>query len=659
MNKQTNKKPELHTLAEKYLQGGDKKQKQTSEKTVKSPFRNFLQQLLIVIAIFGVLGIVYNATHRSKKETVEKQISFGELVTAIQSDTVTKVTVKNETITATMKDKTEKIAKRDIEIPVSEQLLQYGVSSDQLKRLSLELGAKSSTLLWTAIIGNIVLPVLGFLLILFFVGRMLSRTGGGAGGMSFGLSRARTVDETHKKVTFLDVAGNREAKTELSEIVDFLKKPEKYLEIGAKIPKGVLMTGAPGTGKTLLARAVAGEADVPFYFLSGSEFVEMFVGVGASRVRDLFETAKSNAPSIIFIDEIDAVGRKRGVGTGGGNDEREQTLNQILVEMDGFEPTQTVIVIAATNRAEVLDQALLRPGRFDRRVVLDLPDRRDRREILDIHSKGKKLASDIDLQKIAERTVGFSGADLDSLMNEAALLSARYDKTEISQKELILASERVMMGPERQSHIHTPRERELVAYHEAGHAVLASVLEHADPVHKVSIIARGHAGGYTMKLPLEDKKLTTRQEYLDDLAMSMAGGEAERIYLKGDFTTGPSGDIQQSTELARAMVTRWGMSDTVGPVAIDVHENGIFAGARPESDKTLETVDAEIRNLMLHAQQRARAKLSEYRPLLDAIVKKLLELETIDHAEFNQILRDNGIVPKEISQIEIPKPEMI
>jgi len=407
--------------------------------------------------------------------------------------------------------------------------------------------------------------------------------------------------------------------------------------------------GEPGTGKTLLARAVAGEAKVPFFHLSGSEFVEMFVGVGASRVRDLFAMAKKASPAIIFIDEIDAVGRSRGVGTGGGNDEREQTLNQILVEMDGFDPNEKVIVIAATNRGDVLDPALLRPGRFDRRVMLDLPDRRDREEILTIHARKKPLAEDVKLSVIAERTPGFSGADLYSLMNEGAILAAREERTQVSQFDLIRSIEKVMIGPERKSHLFSPEEKRITAYHEAGHAIVASVLPDADPVHKISIVSRGRAGGYTLKLPLEEKKLQKRAEFLDDIAMSLGGYVTEKMIF-GDVTTGPSNDLQVSSRLARSMVTKWGMSDLIGPIALEGNNGRALFGqgvdGRSHSEKTEAMIDSEVSRIMSEAMKRAEIVLIEHRKALDAVAEALLDVETLEQDEYNRIIESHGLRPK-------------
>ncbi|HEY4699700.1 MAG TPA: ATP-dependent zinc metalloprotease FtsH, partial [Nitrososphaerales archaeon] len=455
-----------------------------------------------------------------------------------------------------------------------------------------------------------------------------------------------------------DVAGCKEAEEELREIVDFLKNPKKFLDIGARIPKGILLMGAPGTGKTLLARAVAGEAGVSFFSISGSEFVEMFVGVGASRVRDLFDMAKKTAPAIIFVDEIDAVGRVRGTGVGGGNDEREQTLNQILVELDGFEPNEKVIVMAATNRPDVLDPALLRPGRFDRRVTLDLPDRKDREEILLIHARKKPFAEDVNLILIAERTPGFSGADLYSLMNEAAILAARENRTKVSQFDLIRSIEKVMLGPERKSHILSQKEKELTAFHEAGHAIVASVLPYADPVHKISIISRGRVAGYVLKLPIEDRKLQSKKEFLDDIAVALGGYVVEKTIF-GDLTTGPSNDLQVSTALARDMVTKYGMSEKIGPMALEGAGGkplfGMGVGDKEYSERVGAEIDLEVSNIMNEALKRVEKIIKEYKKVLETIATRLIEVETIEQKEFEEILVANGIVPKKKKDIEHQK----
>jgi cell division protease FtsH len=444
--------------------------------------------------------------------------------------------------------------------------------------------------------------------------------------------------DTKQKTTFNDIAGAKEAKEELQEIVEFLKNPQKFLSMGAKIPKGVLLLGAPGTGKTLLARAVAGEAKVPFFHISGSEFVEMFVGVGASRVRDLFRKAKKSAPCIVFIDEIDAVGRQRGAGLGGSHDEREQTLNQILVEMDGFEVDTNIIVIAATNRPDVLDPALLRPGRFDRHVVIDMPDIKDREKILEVHSKNKPLAAEVSLLTIAQRTPGFSGADLANLLNEATILAARRNKKKVGMDELLESIEKVMMGPQRKSRVFSEKEKKTIAYHEAGHALVTHLLPNADPVHKISIISRGRAAGYTLKLPLEDKHLRSQSEFYDELAVMLAGFVTEKEVF-GEVTTGASNDLKQATLLARELVTEYGMSDVLGPRTFGQKEEMIFLGKeiherRDYSEKVAETIDKEVTKLISTASQTAKETIVKNRKTLDKIAKTLLEKETLEKNEF-------------------------
>lgn len=613
----------------------------------KSPIVGFFRQMGVTLLLVVLLTVLATQLFEVRKNRESKQISVGELVTLIKSEKVSSLQVAGTKLTATLTDKTEKITHKESSEGITELLLQYGVTNGELQKLDVQVTEKSGGLYWIAILGPIVLPILFIFGFIWFLSVQMK--GSGMKAFNFGQSRARMANPEKNRITFADVAGNAEAKRELEEVVDFLKNPKKYLDMGAKIPRGVLLTGAPGTGKTLLARAVAGEANAPFFHLSGSEFVEMFVGVGASRVRDLFMNAKKEAPAIVFIDEIDAVGRSRGVGMGGGNDEREQTLNQILVEMDGFEPTDAVIVIAATNRADVLDEALLRPGRFDRRVLLDLPDRADRLAILQIHSRNKKLADEVALERIAERTPGFSGADLDSIMNEAAILAAREDTTEISQNQLYRSIEKVMMGPERTSHKHTNHERRIVAYHEAGHAIVSSVLPYADPVHKVTIIARGHAGGYTMKLPIEEKHLIPRAEYMDDIAMAMGGYAAEELVF-GDVTTGPSSDLQTVTGIARNMVTRWGMSEAVGPIALESNDGKILIGMGINRERHSESVsalvDSEIKRIVTTALERAREVLVKHRKALDAVAEKLLEVEVLEEPQYNEIIKSFGIEPK-------------
>jgi cell division protease FtsH len=609
----------------------------------------FSSHITTTIVILLVVVMIYNAVSNSFKP-IEK-LTLSEVATKVTDASIKNIVVDGDTLDITLVDDTKREAKKEPDASLTETLNNYGVTSEALKNIPITIKSPSG-------LGIFLINVLPFVIPLVLIGFLLwymlrQAKGAGMQAMNFGQSRARITDpnDPNNRVTFKDVAGNREAKEELREIVDFLKNPKKFLDIGARIPKGVLLTGAPGTGKTLLARAVAGEAGAPFFHLSGSEFVEMFVGVGASRVRDLFRMAKKASPSIIFIDEIDAVGRVRGSGFGGGNDEREQTLNQILVEMDGFEPTEKVIVIAATNRSDVLDPALLRPGRFDRRVTLDLPDRRDREEILTIHAKEKPFAKDVSLPVIATRTPGFSGADLYSLMNEGAIFAARDDRKEILQNDLMRAIEKVMIGPERKSHLMTDTEKKIVAYHEAGHALISSVLTHADPVHKVSIIARGSAGGYTMHLPLEERKLQSKQEFIDDLAVSLGGYAAEELIM-GDITTGPSNDLQVSTNLARAMVTRWGMSDLIGPVALESNGGRVMFGKGVDDENYSESmsakIDGEVSRIMHEALETARKTIRDYRGALDAIANKLIEVENLEQDEYEEIISKHGIKLKKL-----------
>jgi cell division protease FtsH len=620
----------------------------SKKKNQKLQKPGLFNQIFIALFIFISITLVYSLITRPP--TTIKPLGISDVAKGMTSGTIEHMEVSGDNITVYFKDKTEGAARKEADSSLSETLKNYGVTSEQLASTPIAIKSESGFSYWLV---NVILPLLiPGLVILFFIW-MLSRQVKGAGmqAFTFGQSKARITDPSDKnsRVTFADVAGNKEAKEELKEIVDFLKNPKKFLDIGAQIPKGVLLTGSPGTGKTLLARAVAGEAGVPFFHLSGSEFVEMFVGVGASRVRDLFKMAKKSSPAIIFIDEIDAVGRVRGSGVGGGNDEREQTLNQILVEMDGFEPTEKVIVMAATNRSDVLDPALLRPGRFDRRVKLDLPDRKDREEILAIHSKKKPFAEDVNLKVIAERTPGFSGADLYSLMNEGAILAAREDRTKVAQYDLIRSIEKVMMGPERKSHLLSDQEKKITAYHEAGHALIASVLPYADPVHKVSIVSRGNAGGYTLKLPLEERRLQSKKEFLDDIAMAMGGYAAEQMVF-GDITTGPSNDLQVATNMARAMVTRWGMSDEIGPIALESDGGNTMFGrgvnGEEYSERVSALIDSEVSKIMNNALAVANTVLTEKRKVLDAIANKLIEVETLEQNEYNQIIIAHGVTPK-------------
>jgi cell division protease FtsH len=515
--------------------------------------------------------------------------------------------------------------------------------------VTLEVKEQSSLMFWLGNILPFLIPLLVIVVFFWLANRQVKNVNLQA--FSFGQSRARVIEPGKEKITFKDVAGVKEAKEELQEIVEFLKNPKKFLDIGARIPKGVLLMGAPGTGKTLLARAVAGEAGVPFFHISGSEFVEMFVGVGASRVRSLFSEAKKAAPSIIFVDEIDAVGRHRGAGLGGGHDEREQTLNQILVEMDGFEPHEKVIVMAASNRPDVLDPALLRPGRFDRRVILDLPDINDREEILKIHSRKKPLEDGVNLRNLAERTPGFSGADLQNLMNEAAISAARVGRKKLNQGDLINSIEKVMLGPERKSNLLTPEEKKISAYHEAGHALVAAALPNADPVHKVSVVSRGRAAGYTLKLPIVERHLYSKSHFLDELAVSLGGYASEKIIFK-ETTTGAADDLRRATDISRALVTKYGMSEKIGPITLAEEEEMIFLGKelsmaeKSYSEETARAVDGEVSRLMNGAHKRAKTILGKNKPALNALAEKLIKDESIERQEFENLMLSFGFKPK-------------
>jgi cell division protease FtsH len=597
------------------------------------------KNIIVFLLALLTIGVIFSSTNFSKPDI--QSIDASALVQKIESDEVNRVEVRENTITAFANDGTEYTTRKESGQTVNELLTTYGVTQEQLRNLSIEI--KEPTLA-SSLLRN-VLPTLLFVVGLSIVLWLFIRQMQGANNkaMTFGQSNAREVTNKKNRITFNEVAGNPEAKEELSEVVEFLKTPKKFSDLGAKIPKGVLLMGPPGTGKTLIARAVAGEANVPFFHISGSEFVEMFVGVGASRVRDLFAKAKKAAPCIIFIDEIDAVGRQRGAGLGGGHDEREQTLNQILVEMDGFEANLGVIIIAATNRPDVLDPALLRPGRFDRRVILDRPDLKDREAILKIHAEGKPMAADVDLHRIAERTTGLSGADLMSVMNEAAIFAARRDRKEIIQLDLLDSIEKVLLGPERKSHILSEGERLITAYHESGHALVGHLLPHCDEVHKISIVSRGRAAGYTMSIPDEDKKMHSRAEFLDELAMMLGGYMAEQEIF-GDLTTGASNDLQRATHLARELVTQYGMSEALGPrtygargdemvfLGKQIHEN------RDYSEKIAESIDHEISRILLDAKELARKVIRENRAKMDAIVAELIAKETIEKEAFIALL---------------------
>lgn len=605
---------------------------------MKNLGKNFFFIVIIFLAI-SVLFVAF-AEPFEQKETV----SLSQLARDIEEGQVKKVTAAGADLTVTYKEEgVEKTSSKEQDAALSESLLNLGLSKEDLAKVEIESKQETGILTWLVPLSAILLPLLLFVVFFFFIFRQ-ARAGLGQ-AFDFTKARARLFGAegtTKERVTFKDVAGLKEAKEELHEVVDFLKNPRKYLHMGAKIPRGVLLIGPPGTGKTLLARAVAAEAEVPFFSASGSEFIEMFVGVGSSRVRDLFSTAKKAGRSIVFIDELDAIGRQRGFGFGGGHDEREQTLNQILVEMDGFERDATTIVMSATNRPDVLDPALLRPGRFDRRIMLDLPDINDREAILKIHGKGKPLTENTNLREIAERTPGFAGADLENLMNEAAILTARRNKLHIGQEELLESIDKVLLGPERKSHVLSKKEKEVTAFHEAGHALVASLVPHGDPVRKVSIIARGRTGGYTLKLPSEERHLKTKAEFLSELAVLLGGYAAEWLRFK-DITTGPSNDLEKATEIARSLVKQFGMSEKLGPGTFGDHEESMFLGRKgPESqnysEKTAEQIDKEVARLLENARRQAEKILRSKKATLEKIAKILVEKETIEREEFEKIV---------------------
>lgn len=575
-----------------------------------------------------------------EKNSKPADISYTSFMQHVQQDEIKQVTIVDNVISGKLKDGKEFSTVAPDDSKLVEKL--------EAKKVDIKAELPPQPPWWMSILSSI-LPML-IIVGLWF---MLMNQGGAGGGkvMNFGKSRARRYDEEKLKITFKDVAGAEEAKQELEEVVEFLKHPQKYNDLGAKIPKGVLLYGPPGTGKTLLAKAVAGEAGVPFFSISGSDFVEMFVGVGASRVRDLFDQAKKSAPCIVFIDEIDAVGRQRGAGLGGGHDEREQTLNQLLVEMDGFSANEGIIMIAATNRPDILDPALLRPGRFDRQIVVDRPDIKGRTEILKVHVKGKPMGQDVNLDVIAQRTPGFTGADLSNLVNEAALLTARKDKKAINMPEMEEAAERVIMGPERKSRVISDKEKRLTAYHEGGHTIVGMLLEHTDPVHKVTIIPRGRAGGYTLSLPKEDKYYATRSEMLDELKVLLGGRVAEALVLK-EISSGASNDLQRATQLARQMICEYGMSENIGPVTFGHRQDQVFLGrdiARDKdySEEVAAEIDKEVRSFMEDAYAATEKLLSDNIDKLHVIAKALMEKETLEEEEINQLVKYGHILTAE------------
>lgn len=607
-------------------------------------FKNVTFYLLIIIVAIWMIDY-YSASTVSKTDT-----TYSAFMKHVQQDEVKQVTIVDNVISGKLKD-----GKDFSTVAPSDDSL---IPTLRARDIEIKAELPPQPPWWTTILSSL-LPMLLIVGIWFML--MQQSQGGGGRVMNFGKSRARRYDEDNIKITFKDVAGADEAKQELEEVVEFLKHPKKYNDLGAKIPKGVLLYGPPGTGKTLLAKAVAGEAGVPFFSISGSDFVEMFVGVGASRVRDLFEQAKKSAPCIVFIDEIDAVGRQRGAGLGGGHDEREQTLNQLLVEMDGFGANEGIIMIAATNRPDILDPALLRPGRFDRQIVVDRPDIKGRQEILKVHVKGKPISPEVELGVIARRTPGFTGADLSNLVNEAALMAARKNKNKIDMPEMEEAAERVIMGPERRSRVISDKEKRLTAYHEGGHTLVGMLLDNTDPVHKVTIIPRGRAGGYTLSLPKEDRYYATRSEMLDELKVLLGGRVAEALVLK-EISSGASNDLQRATSLARQMICEYGMSPELGPMTFGHRQDQVFLGRdigrdKDYSEEVAAKIDKEIRKFIDEAYQKTESLLNENMDKLHLIADALIERETLEGEEIDQLMKYGKILSKEENTSEIGTPE--
>ena len=607
-------------------------------------FKNVTFYLLIIIVAIWMIDY-YSASTVSKTD-----ITYSAFMKHVQQDEVKQVTIVDNVISGKLKD-----GKDFSTVAPSDDSL---IPTLRARDIEIKAELPPQPPWWTTILSSL-LPMLLIVGIWFML--MQQSQGGGGRVMNFGKSRARRYDEDNIKITFKDVAGADEAKQELEEVVEFLKHPKKYNDLGAKIPKGVLLYGPPGTGKTLLAKAVAGEAGVPFFSISGSDFVEMFVGVGASRVRDLFEQAKKSAPCIVFIDEIDAVGRQRGAGLGGGHDEREQTFNQLLVEMDGFGANEGIIMIAATNRPDILDPALLRPGRFDRQIVVDRPDIKGRQEILKVHVKGKPISPEVELGVIARRTPGFTGADLSNLVNEAALMAARKNKNKIDMPEMEEAAERVIMGPERRSRVISDKEKRLTAYHEGGHTLVGMLLDNTDPVHKVTIIPRGRAGGYTLSLPKEDRYYATRSEMLDELKVLLGGRVAEALVLK-EISSGASNDLQRATSLARQMICEYGMSPELGPMTFGHRQDQVFLGRdigrdKDYSEEVAAKIDKEIRKFIDEAYQKTESLLNENMDKLHLIADALIERETLEGEEIDQLMKYGKILSKEENTSEIGTPE--
>jgi len=602
--------------------------------------KKLAKSFLIVFLLFLALSLLFSVMKSSSLET--KKVSFSKAIQALKDQKVEKIVVYPNNFEIFLQDNNVLITERETNVSFPETLQNFGFSSEEISSLNIEIKGDGASALFFGVILPILLPILLLGFFLFYSFRRASQ--GATQIFSFSRSNIKLFSASKDGITFKDVAGLKEAKEELKEVVEFLKNPQKFQDLGAKIPRGVLLMGAPGSGKTLLARAAAGEAKVPFFHISASEFVEMFVGVGASRVRDSFNTAKKAAPSILFIDEIDAIGRVRGTGIGGGHDEREQTLNQILVEMDGFDRDTKVIIIAATNRPDVLDPALLRPGRFDRLVVLDLPSINDREEILKIHVQDKKLDPLVVLREIAERTPGFSGADLANLVNEAAILAARRNQKNITQQELLDSIEKVILGPERKSRILTKTEKEIIAYHEVGHALISALLPKTARVRKISIITRGRAAGYTMRMPDEEKYMKTRSEFLDDLCAILGGYVAEEIKFK-DISTGAANDLKEATNIARGLVTKYGMSKKIGPISFGKTEELVFLGReiateREYSEETAAKIDKEVADIIKKCYRRTKKLLQRNTDKMERVAKELIKKETLEKEEFEKLVKE-------------------
>ncbi len=605
-------------------------------------FKNLTKNLVSFFLILLILVVLFSVASENwgLLESPER-ISTRNLVEKINEGEIAEITLTGNEIRVFLEDETEMIGRKEAEISLLEFLERWGADEEAVRNVSIEYEEETDWG-WLTTLLIIFLPIL--FLVIFFQMIMKKAKGGASSALDFSKTKARLFGEgglPKKDVDFEDVAGLEEAKDELKEVVEFLKNPKKFSDVGAKIPKGVLLTGPPGTGKTLLAQAVSGEADVPFFEISGSEFIEMFVGVGSGRVRDLFQKAKAKQPCIVYIDELDAIGRKRGAGLGGGNDEREQTLNQILVELDGFDKGTKVVVLASTNRPDVLDPALLRPGRFDRKIILDSPDLKARKKILEIHTRKKPLAEDVDLQEVAERTPGFSGADLENLTNEAAILTARREKKKITQKEFLESIEKVLLGPERKSHILSEKEKEISAYHEAGHALVSSLLSETQEVRKVSIISRGQAAGYTLKMPMEEKRIKNKKEFMAEISVLLGGYTAEQI-IYDETTTGAANDLEKASKYARKLVKKYGMS-SLGPIAYGGEREHVFLGEEISEEKNYSEevaakIDKEISKIIKDAEKKAKKILKKNEEKLKELAEVLIEKETIEKEEFEKIM---------------------